>query len=117
MIELLNKGDVSLIKNPALKEYTLYSFDRLPSDFVYPEYGYFIIIEQFDELLNSPLPLSKCRLPSFNDGLFHYIELIEQKENVLEIVILVDNDFGVSLILESKIVPTEILDKLLQYQL
>jgi len=43
--------------------------------------------------------------------------LIEQKEDVLEVVILADNDFGVSLILESKIVPKEILDKLLHYQL
>jgi len=117
MIELLNKGDVSLIKNPALKEYAIYSFDRLPSDFVYPEYGYFIIIEHFDELLKSPLLFSKCQLPSFNDGLFEHIELIEQKGDVLEIVILVDNDFGVSLILESKIVPKEILNKLRQYQI
>jgi hypothetical protein len=117
MIELLNKGDISLIKNPALKEYAIYSFDRLPSDFVYPEHGYFIIIEHFDELLKNPLPFSKCQLPSFNDSLFEHIELIEQKENVMEIVILVDNDFGVSLILESKIVSKEILDKLLQYQL
>lgn len=117
MIELLNQGDVSLINTPALKEYALYSFDRLPSDFVYPEHGYFIIIEHFDELLQNPLPFSKCQLPSFNDGLLNYIELVEQKVDVLEIVILVDNDFGVSLILESKIVPAEILDKLLQYQL
>ena len=117
MIELLNKGDVSLIKNPALKEYAIYSFERLPSDFVYPEYGYFIIIEHFDELFQNPLPFSKCKLPSFNDGLVDYIELVEQKEDVLEIVVLVDSDFGVSLILESKIVPKEILEKLLHYQL
>lgn len=117
MIELLNKGDVSLIMNPALKEYATYSFERLPSDFVYPEYGYFIIIEHFDELLQNPLPFSKCKLPSFNDGLLDYIELVEQKGDILEIVILVNNDFGVSLILESKIAPKEILDKLLQYQL
>lgn len=117
MIELLEKGDVSLIHNPALKEYATYSFERLPSDFVYPEYGYFIIIEHFDELLQNPLPFSKCKLPSLNDGLFEYIELVEQKGDILEIVILVNNDFGVSLILESKIVPKEILDKLLQYQL
>ena len=117
MIELLNKGDVSLIKNPALKEYATYSFERLPSDFVYPDHGYFIIIEQFDELLQNPLPFSKCKLPSFNDGLLDYIELVEQKEDILEVLVLVDNDFGVSLILESRIVPKEILDKLLQYQL
>lgn len=117
MIELLNKGDVSLIKNPALKEYALYSFDRLPSDFVYPEHGYFIIIEHFDELLQNPLPFSKCKLPSFNDGLFDYIELVEQSEGILEVLILFDSFFGVSLILESNIVPTEILDKLLSYQL
>lgn len=117
MIELLNKGDVSLINNPALKEYALYSFERLPSDFVYPEYGYFIIIEQFDELLKSPLPFSKCKLPSFNDGLLDYIELVEQREGILEVLILFDSFFGVSLILESKIVPKEILDKLLKYQL
>ncbi len=117
MIELLNKGDVSLIKNPALKEYAIYSFDRLPSDFVYPNYGYFIIIEHFDELLKNPLPFTKCQLPSFNDGLLNYMELVELKEGILEVLILVDNDFGVSLILESKIVPTESLDKLLQYQL
>lgn len=117
MIELLNKGDVSLIKNPALKEYAIYSFERLPSDFVYPEYGYFIIIEHFEELLKNPIPFSKCKLPSFNDGLLDYIELVEQKGDVLEVVILANNDFGVSLILESKIVPKEILDKLLHYQL
>ncbi|NBK99631.1 MAG: hypothetical protein EOM50_16770 [Erysipelotrichia bacterium] len=117
MIELLNQGDVSQIMNPALKEYATYSFERLPSDFIYPDYGYFVIIEHFDELLQNPLPFSKCKLPSFNEGLLDYIELVEQKKDVLEVVILADNDFGVSLILESKIVPKEILDKLLHYQL
>ena len=117
MIELLAKRDVSLIANPALKEYTLFSFKRLPSDYIYPDYGYFIVFEHFEELLQNPLPFSKCKLPSINDGLFDYVELVEQKEGILEVVILVDNDFGVSLILESKIIPKEILDKLLQYQI
>lgn len=117
MIELLSKSDVNLIANPALKDYALFSFERLPSDYIYPDYGYFIVIENFEELLHNPLPLSKCKLPSINDGLFDYIELVEQKEGILEIVILVDNDFGVSLILESKIIPIEILDKLLEYQI
>ena len=117
MIELLSKSDVNLIANPALKEYALYSFERLPSDYIYPDYGYFIVIEYFEELLQNPLPFSKCKLPSINDGLFDYIELVEQKEGILEIVILVDNDFGVSLILESKIIPKATLSKLLEYQI
>lgn len=117
MIELLSKSDVNLIANPALKEYALFSFERLPSDYIYPDYGYFIVIENFEELLLNPLPFSKCKLPSINDGIFDYIELVEQKEGILEVVILVDNDFGVSLILESKILPQVILDKLLEYQI
>lgn len=117
MIELLSKSDVSLIANSALKEYAIYSFDRLPSDYIYPDYGYFIIIEHFEELLLNPLPFTKCKLPSITDGLFDYIELVEQKCGILEIVILVDNDFGVSLILKLKIIPNEILDKLLEYQI
>lgn len=117
MIELLSKSDVSLIANPALKEYALFSFERLPSDYIYPDYGYFIVIENFEELLHNPLPFLKCKLPSINDGLFDYVELVEQKEGIFEVVILVDNDFGISLILESKILPNEILDKLLQYQI
>ena len=50
MIEILNKTDVNKIQDKQLKDYLEYSLKRLPENFDYPNDGYFVIIENQDEI-------------------------------------------------------------------
>jgi len=52
MLEILCKDDVSKISNPVLIAGICEEFERLADDFKYPDYGYFIVIEELDELTN-----------------------------------------------------------------
>ena len=50
MFIVYNREDVSKITDPVLREGVEKEFERLPDDYRYPEYGYFIVIEELEEL-------------------------------------------------------------------
>ncbi len=52
MIQVLSKADVNKIVDPVLRAGVFKEFDRLPDDFQYPEYGYFVVVESVEELTN-----------------------------------------------------------------
>jgi len=106
MIEILNRADIQNVKDEKIKEYLEYSFKRLPNNFEYPEYGYFVVIETIQELESNSIKLSKINLPSIDNGLFDFVELVEIQNEIVEVVILYDNDYGVSFI-----IPMSILDE------
>jgi len=114
MIEILSKDNYPPITNQSLQNYLHYSLQRLPQDFIYPEFGYFVIVEDLSEL-ESPHQFNGITLPSLLDDNFfeRYVELVEFKDDIIEIVVSLDNDFGVSLIMEKSIIPIDILEKLL----
>ena len=118
MIEILNKSDIVKVSNKEFVDYLQYSFNRLPSDFEYPSFGYFVIIESFDELENN-IQLKNHKLPPITNSDFFelYYELYEIRDNILEIVLLLDNDFGISLIMDKNIIPNDIWSNLTKLML
>jgi len=87
------------------KSYLIHTKSIIPSSDAWDfNWGYWIIIERFEEL-NEPIILNGLTLPSIKDGLFERLELIEEQFRVHELVVLLDNDFGVSLLLCDKITP------------
>lgn len=117
MIEILSKSKVREIEDQEIRDYLEYSFSRLPNDYVYPDYGYFVVVESFDELEKDQIFLSSYTLPSFNKGLLDSINMVEVRETLLEILILVDSDINVSFIVEIDGIPQKYLDELLSYQI
>lgn len=109
MVEILKFDDVDKIEDIELKKYAQYSLDRLPDDYCYPEYGYFIIIENLDEIEGYKTKFTNFTLPSFENGLLDMIEIVEHKANIVEIVILIDNDFSVSLIMYQSIISDKLI--------
>jgi hypothetical protein len=117
MIEILNKSDVKNVKNQELKKYLDYSFKRLPQNFDYPSDGYFVIIETFEELIGEFIQLSKAQIPSLSTGLYDEINMVEIKDEIMEVLVFLDNDISVSLILKMNILSSTDQDKLRGYVL
>ena len=69
MIELFNKTDITKINNKEIQDYLNYSFNRLPSHYEYPQYGYFTVIENYNELENK-IHFSNHSLPPITDDEF-----------------------------------------------
>ncbi len=114
MIEILSKKDIEKVDDD-FKEYLHYSFARLPSDYKYPEFGYFVVIEKYEDL-TKPIQLKHHKLPSLLDKDFFdtYLELVELKDNIIEIVTLLDSEFGIALIMKQQILPSKIFKKLMK---
>ena len=118
MIEILKPEDVDKVQHEKLKSYLDYSFKKLPDDFIYPEYGYFVIIESMEELQKEPVKLTLCQLPSIEEkAFFDFIEVVEQRYDVIEIVFIIHNDFGVSLIIKEEHLSDALLNRLQKYKL
>lgn len=113
MLEILHRDDINKIQDILLKEYIIYSLNRLPDDFILPEYGYFIIIENFSELESNPIKFSHCELPSVNDDFFDEIELIEVKNDIVEVLFIIHNDFAISLVFYLSILPHDMKNHIL----
>ena len=117
MIEILSKGDLRKIKSVKIKEYLEYSFNRLPSDYEYPDFGYFVVIEELDELIPDSINLSSYSFSGLNNGLYDEINMVEVKNETMEILIFIGNDISISLVLLTSILDTSHRDKLLSYQI
>lgn len=117
MIEILDKKDIHKVHDKELKDYLIYSLNRLPDDFEYPEHGSFIIIENIDELKRNPIKFKTCELQSIENGLLDSIEIVEIKDNVIEIVFIIHNDFAVSLICNKELFSTYDIEKMLEYSI
>ncbi|MCG3717797.1 hypothetical protein L5F50_01250 [Aliarcobacter butzleri] len=115
MIEVFNKLDIEKIKNDRLKEYLYMSFDRLPSEYNYPEDGYFIVLENFEEIQSEVINLTIGTLNGFDNGLYSSINMVEMQNGIIEILIFIDNDINVSFIMLESILNKHFLDSLRDY--
>lgn len=97
MILIHSIEDIELVDDEILRVGLQKEFDRLPDDYLYPEYGYFIVIESSDELYDpSELEQLLCKqCPT--QSLFESVEMIEEFEGYVQIVLVLEADFGVSL--------------------
>lgn len=117
MIEILSKSDTTKVKDQELKNYLDYSFQRLPENFDYPSDGYFVIIETLEELIGEYIQLSNAQISSLSTGLYDEINMVEIKDEIMEVLVFFDNDVSVSLILKTNILNTTHSASLLAYQI
>lgn len=112
MIHIKSIQDIKLVKNDVIKRGLENEFNRLPNDFKYPEYGYFIVIENLDELLED-ISLRNNNSDILYQLLIESIEMIEKFDGYFQIVCILDNDFGVSLFVDDKIISVNEFNKLI----
>ena len=115
MIEILNKSDVNKINDEKLKQYLIKSLNELPEDFDYPNDGYFVIIENQNEIKSKPIKLSNCILNSLDEDLYDDINMVEIKDGIIEVLVFLDNDVNVSFVMLENILDLEIMQKLQEY--
>ena len=102
MIHINCIEDIELVDDKILQEGLRKEFERLPDDFKYPEYGYFIVIESFEELKHT-IPLKHGDLNQIDLPLNNWIELIEEFDGYMQIVCILFADFGISLFVSDTI--------------
>ena len=115
MIEILNKSDINKIQNEKLKNHLYKSFDRLTKEFDYPNDGYFVIIENQNEIKSTPITLSTCQLNSLDTGLYDDINMVEIEDGVVEILVFIDNDVNVAFVILENILDEDIKQKLQEF--
>jgi len=114
MIEILGKDAINQIADEALRSYAARAFKELSEEVAYPDDGCFVAIDFTHELETNPLRLTLCELPSINDGLLDGIEIVIQQEDILELFIVINDGFWVSLLLHTSLLSEAHLHKLLE---
>ena len=115
MIEILNKEDINKVHDGKLKNHLYKSFDRLSKEFDYPNDGYFVIVENLNEIKSIPISLSTCQLNSLDTGLYDEINMVEIEDEVVEILVFIDNDVNVAFVILENILDIEVKAKLQEY--
>ena len=96
MIPIHSIAAIKLVDGEILRDCLRKEFKRLPNDYIYPDYGYFIVIESLEELQH-PIPLKHYSLPYAPEPLSDYLEIIEKFDGYYQIVFILEADFGISL--------------------
>ena len=115
MIEILNKSDINKLQNEKLKNHLYKSFDRLTKEFDYPNDGYFVIIENQNEIKSTSITLSNCILNSLDENLYDDINMVEIEDGVVEILVFIDNDVNVAFVILEDMLDEDIKEKLQEY--
>ena len=115
MIEILNKEDINKIQNEKLKNHLNKSFERLTKEFDYPNDGYFVIIENQNEIKSTPITLSTCQLNSLDENLYDDINMVEIEDGVIEILVFIDNDVNVAFVILEDMLDEDIKQKLQEF--
>jgi hypothetical protein len=115
MIEILNQSDINKVQDEKLKNHLYKSFDRLSKEFDYPNDGYFVVIENQNELKINPINLSTCQLNSVDTGLYADINMVEIEDKIIEILVFIDNDINVAFVMFENILNNEIKEKLQEF--
>ncbi len=115
MIEILNKEDINKVHDEKLKNHLYKSFDRLTKEFDYPNDGYFVIVENQNEIKSTPISLSTCQLNSLDTGLYDDINMVEIEDEVVEILVFIDNDVNVAFVMLENMLDIEVKKKLQEY--
>ena len=110
MIEILSKADVAMISDSVLRAGVLKEFDRLPDDYEYPQYGYFIVIESRDNIPALEQIISQYTARSLHDS----VEMVEAFDGYVQVVLVLEADFGVSLFLKAEVMSLDQLKELFE---
>ena len=111
MIPIKRRKDIALVSNPVLQAGLRKEFDRLPKEFKYPDYGYFIVLETPAELKHLKV-LESIKGHYTKEPYTDYVEMIEPFDRYAQVVCVLDADFGVSLFVSEELLPIEQLEVL-----
>lgn len=104
MVEILAWEDIEKIQDPQVKkylEYTKQKVSRHLKPWNFKDWGYWVVIEQKEEL-EKPFISTKYTLPPLKESLIDNLELYEKKDGVCELLLMLDNDFGISLVMKEE---------------
>lgn len=113
MIPILSTKDIEFVRDEVLRAGLEAEFKRLPDDYLYPTYGYFIVIESIEEL-QKPIKLQNSAISQIPEPLSDYIEMIEEFDGYSQIVCILEADFGVSLFVSEKLATKAELETLFE---
>ncbi|MCK5111687.1 MAG: hypothetical protein KAQ94_09210 [Arcobacteraceae bacterium] len=102
MIHINCIEDIEIVDDKILQEGLRKEFERLPVDFEYPLFGYFIIIDSLEEL-KQPIPLKHGSINQIDLPISDSVEMIEEFDGYSQIVCVLYADFGVSLFVRDTI--------------
>lgn len=108
MLEILAWEDIEKVEDKAVKQYLYDTRERAEKDqapWNFKEWGYWVVIETKEEL-EKDLKGSMFTLPSIKRGLLDNMVLYEQKYNVNELLVMIDNDFGISFLVKNEYLNT-----------
>ena len=111
MIKILSKKDLTQVSDPVLVTGINKEFKRLPKDFQYPEYGYFIVIEELTELIH-PIELNQIISEHTLRLLCECVEIVEVFEGYIQVLLVLNSDFGISLFINEKTISSILWKKL-----
>ncbi len=97
MVEVMTQSDILKINLPQVQNYLERRFKELEYPLQPSTEGYFIYVEDFTALQVSHR-LTFVTLPSIAEGLFRHIEAISIKDDIVEVSLLFNNEFLLSLI-------------------
>jgi hypothetical protein len=121
MIVIHSQNEISKVENKELQEYLEYSFSRMPTDILenYKQNGsYFVVVESWSELTQKSIKIDEWEVASIeSDEFFNCIELVEVRENIMEILLQFSTDVSLGLVLEMKILPVHVQDRLMKHEL
>ena len=97
MIEVMTQSDILKINLPQVQNYLVTRFKELEYPLQPSTEGYFIYVEDFTSL-QVRQHLTYVTLPSISEGLFRHIEAITIKDDIIEVSLLFNNEFLLSVI-------------------
>jgi len=100
MIEVMYLRDVKKIDNPEVASYLCKRFKEIDYTLIPQIEGYFLYVEDFSLLLESHR-LKYLILPSIAEGLFNDIEGVSVEGDIVEVSLLFNNEFLMSLVFNS----------------
>ncbi len=100
MIEVMYLRDVEKIDNPEVASYLQKRFQDIDHVLHPQSEGYFLYEEDFTSLYEKNTQ-HYFVLPSIDEGLFDRVEKVEIQGNIVEVSILFNNEFMISLILHN----------------
>ena len=97
MIEVMYLRDIEKITDPEVESYLHKRFQEIAHTLHPQTEGYFLYVEDFNSLYQKNMQ-RYFTLPSIDEGLFERVEKVDRQGNIVEVSILFNNEFMMSLI-------------------
>jgi len=108
MIEITTPLEIKLVSNEIIRTYLQHRFKEIGTPPNPLTEGSFVYVEDFHQL-SQPHSLIGVTLPSIEQGLFAQTEAVAVFNGIIEITLLFNNEYLLSIVLEQKLCSKEFL--------